>query len=66
MTYTMARPNKLMDAAALEEFTKTEHPITFEEWELEYSHLLDLWDYLEIECDTALTEFEAWYNQRDQ
>ena len=30
MTYTMARPNKFMDAAKLEEFTKTEHPITFE------------------------------------
>jgi hypothetical protein len=61
----MARPNKFMDAAKLESWMDTEYPGEMKEWEDFYSDVLDLWDWLEIGCDTILTEFEAWYNKQD-
>ena len=66
MTWSMARPNKLMDAAKLEQWVPV-HILT--EWEFnDCVEYIDFWDWLDLEHSDMLERFESWYKcmERDQ
>jgi len=57
-------PTKFTHARQLEWWMEENHPGVFNEWELEASSLMDLWDWLQQEHYGVIDEFRKAYRER--
>jgi hypothetical protein len=60
----IARPNKIFDAAALEDWAQDRYLDLWEEWEMEAVAYIEFWEFMEREYGEELGEFERWWREQ--
>ena len=59
-----ARPNRIFDASALEDWAHDRYLDLWEEWEMEAAAYIEFWEFMEREYGEELGEFERWWREQ--